>query len=248
MRPAAGGAPLFRAALPAALLKLKFVGLTADGVRLPRARYPNCGDITGTGCYLLNASGPSRAQSASRSLRRALLTPQASAGSRYRCGNRTFKRAACGLRRVERGPEIRPQKLFSQARPLHVTLPFRSAWATLAPYALGFALSVGALLFGATWAPWWVPLWQQQTQPALPRVWSTCDEEGWARPALSAIQKGTRVLISLWDSLMSGRVPGTRPNIRESAVRDFSLSSQGKAEPCVWCRSIGLQLSILVRK
>ena len=31
-----------------------------------------------------------------------------------------------------------------------------------------------------------------------------------------AIQKGTRVLISLWDSLMFGRVPGTRPNISES--------------------------------
>ena len=26
----------------------------------------------------------------------------------------------------------------------------------------------------------------------------------------SAIQKGTRVLISLWDSLMFGRVPGAR--------------------------------------
>ena len=38
-----------------------------------------------------------------------------------------------------------------------------------------------------------------------------------ARPAdKSAIQKGTRVLISLWDSLMFGRVPGTRPNISES--------------------------------
>ena len=31
-----------------------------------------------------------------------------------------------------------------------------------------------------------------------------------------AIQKGTRVLILLWDSLMFGRVPGTRPNISES--------------------------------
>ena len=31
-----------------------------------------------------------------------------------------------------------------------------------------------------------------------------------------AIQKGTRVLIFLWDSLMYGRVPGTRPNISES--------------------------------
>ena len=31
-----------------------------------------------------------------------------------------------------------------------------------------------------------------------------------------SIQKGTRVLISLWDSPMFGRVPGTRPNISES--------------------------------
>ena len=31
-----------------------------------------------------------------------------------------------------------------------------------------------------------------------------------------AIQKGTRVLISLWDSLMFGQVPGTRPNSSES--------------------------------
>ena len=33
--------------------------------------------------------GPSRAQSASLSLRRALLTPQVNPGSRYRCGKRT---------------------------------------------------------------------------------------------------------------------------------------------------------------
>ena len=33
---------------------------------------------------------------------------------------------------------------------------------------------------------------------------------------ISAIQKGTRVLISLWDSLMFGRVPGTRLHISES--------------------------------
>ena len=38
-----------------------------------------------------------------------------------------------------------------------------------------------------------------------------------ARSPPSAIQKGTRVLISLWDTLMFGRVPGsTRPNISES--------------------------------
>ena len=34
-------------------------------------------------------------------------------------------------------------------------------------------------------------------------------------PARAAIQKGTRVLISLWDSLMFGRVPGTHQNISE---------------------------------
>ena len=33
------------------------------------------------------------------------------------------------------------------------------------------------------------------------------------QPTALSIQKGTRVLISLWDSLMFGRVPGTRPNI-----------------------------------
>ena len=32
----------------------------------------------------------------------------------------------------------------------------------------------------------------------------------------AAMQKGTRVLVSLWDSLMLGRVPGTRPNMSES--------------------------------
>ena len=36
-----------------------------------------------------NRDGPSRAKSASRSLRRALLTPQANPGSLYRCGKRT---------------------------------------------------------------------------------------------------------------------------------------------------------------
>ena len=41
--------------------------------------------------------GPSRAKPASRSLRRVLLTPQFKAGSLYRRGERTFKRAACGL-------------------------------------------------------------------------------------------------------------------------------------------------------
>ena len=34
-----------------------------------------------------------------------------------------------------------------------------------------------------------------------------------ARGLCDTIKKGTRVLISLWDSLMFRRVPGTRPNI-----------------------------------
>ena len=57
--------------------------------------------------------GPSRAQSASRSLRRALLMPPVNTGSLYRCGKRTFKRAACGLRQEVRGgkgAEIRPKR------------------------------------------------------------------------------------------------------------------------------------------
>ena len=53
-----GGPAVFRAVLPPDLVATKFVGLTADGVRLPRARYPNCADITGTDCYRLNASAP----------------------------------------------------------------------------------------------------------------------------------------------------------------------------------------------
>ena len=40
-----------------------------------------------------------------------------------------------------------------------------------------------------------------------------------------AIQKGTRVLISLWDSLVFGRVPGTRPNISESHSEIRTLES-----------------------
>ena len=59
-------------------------------------------------------------------------------------------------------------------------------------------------------------------------VWSTVDTLSSATTTenaglRAAIQKGTRVLISLWDSLMFGRVPkngaaflGTRPNISES--------------------------------
>ena len=39
--------------------------------------------------FQVSAYGPSRAKSASRSLRRALLTPQVNAGSLYRCGKRT---------------------------------------------------------------------------------------------------------------------------------------------------------------
>ena len=52
------GPEVFRAVLPPALVATKFVGLVADGVRLPRARYPNCADITGSDCYRLNASSP----------------------------------------------------------------------------------------------------------------------------------------------------------------------------------------------
>ena len=33
---------------------------------------------------------------------------------------------------------------------------------------------------------------------------------------VTAVKEGTLVLISQWDSLMFGRVPGTRPNMRES--------------------------------
>ena len=40
------------------------------------------GNVTG-------GAGPSRAKSASRSLQRALLTPQVNAGSRYRCSRST---------------------------------------------------------------------------------------------------------------------------------------------------------------
>ena len=54
----ATGPTVYRAKLPQEWLATKFVGLFADGVRLPRARYPNCASITGTDCYLLNASGP----------------------------------------------------------------------------------------------------------------------------------------------------------------------------------------------
>ena len=46
--------------------------------------------------------GPSRARSASRSVRRALLTPQANPGSRYRCGKSTL-RAASLPRQEQRG-------------------------------------------------------------------------------------------------------------------------------------------------
>ena len=58
-----------------------------------------------------------------------------------------------------------------------------------------------------------------------PRAWAACSwaSSRSARPGglhapapWQSIQKGTRVLISLWDSLMFGRVPGTRPNISES--------------------------------
>ena len=42
--------------------------------------------------------------------------PQPNPGSRYRCGERVFKRAACGPRQEERGAEIRcPKTRFAQA-------------------------------------------------------------------------------------------------------------------------------------
>ena len=46
----------------------------------------------------------------SRSLRRALLTPQVNPESLYRCGKRTFKRAACGLEVYGKGADVRPKR------------------------------------------------------------------------------------------------------------------------------------------
>ena len=54
-------------------------------------------------------TGPSRAKSASRSLRRALLTPQANPGSLYRCGKRTQEQPVGHVWR-ERGPESAPKR------------------------------------------------------------------------------------------------------------------------------------------
>ena len=50
------------------------------------------------------------------------------------------------------------------------------------------------------------------------RAWHWLNMYGCTPPACQTrvIQRGTRVLISLWDTLMFGRVPGTRPNISES--------------------------------
>ena len=52
---------------------------------------------------------------------------------------------------------------------------------------------------------------------------------GSARLALLAIQKGTRVLISLWGSLMFGRVPGTlaSPIARQVLGYHFVLREGG---------------------
>ena len=58
--------------------------------------------------------GPSRAKTASRSLRRALLTPQVNTGSLYRCAKSTFKRAAFCPRLEEKEAEIRPKKRLWQ--------------------------------------------------------------------------------------------------------------------------------------
>ena len=43
--------------LPPNMTAEGFTGLFAANRRMTRARYPNCPDITGTDCYLLNASG-----------------------------------------------------------------------------------------------------------------------------------------------------------------------------------------------
>ena len=53
--------------------------------------------------------GPSRAKSASRSLRRALLTLTVNPGSLDRYGKRTYEQVTCGLRQEERGPEFHPK-------------------------------------------------------------------------------------------------------------------------------------------
>ena len=65
------------------------------------------------------------------------------------------------------------------------------------------------------------------------------------------IQKGTRVRISLWGSLMFGRVPGTRPNTSEShseistrvpvhgMVRDFDDFADSNAHGCHAMRTGG---------
>lgn len=56
-KPAAAAPLIYRARLPLGFPR-RFMGLFANGVRLTRARYPNCADITGHDCYTLNASGP----------------------------------------------------------------------------------------------------------------------------------------------------------------------------------------------
>ena len=51
--------------------------------------------------------------------------------------------------------------------------------------------------------------WSRRARPA-------CGQYRPVLPLAPATQTGTRGLISLWDSLMFGRVPGTRPNMSES--------------------------------
>ena len=58
------------------------LALTLHSLRLRRASTPG-------GSRQTSAAGPSRANFASRSLRRALLMPQVNTGSLYRCGKRT---------------------------------------------------------------------------------------------------------------------------------------------------------------
>ena len=65
----------------------------------------------------------------------------------------------------------------------------------------------------------WTRRRRSRTWYRAPRTWLKPASRNPREPAMSAIQKGTRVLISLCDSLMFGRVPGTRPNIANPIAR-----------------------------
>ena len=66
--------------------------------------------------------------------------------------------------------------------------------------------------------------------------------EGTRVLTIVAIQKGIRVLISLLDSLMFGRVPGTRPNISEShseiSTRVPVCIESGRCQLCACARPL----------